>query len=147
MHQALHICFWEPEKRLFQIVMTTTATGTSRESRLFYLGLLIRIEFLIDTGAELVSVLQHLDNNRYSFYKLHVVYGIKIDSYSRKSLTINFGIRRNFSWIFIQANVKILILETDFLAHFNLTVNMATKTLIDNKINIKIKGTISKYRN
>lgn len=94
------------------------------ESRLFY----IRVEntgylFLVDTGAQ-VSIISAKPNMsiKKSAYMLQTANGSRINTYGETSL--NLGFRRSFPWVFTIAQVKTLILGADFLAHFNLSVNV-----------------------
>ena len=91
------------------------------------------LQFLIDTGACLSVVpprqedLKHIEND----INLTAANGTRITTYGERLLTLDLGLRRNFSWIFIVADVTQPILGADFLCHFNLTVNLARKTVTD----------------
>ena len=116
--------------------------GHSTKGRLFYIYEKIhRYQFLVDTGAE-ISVLPTDPKHRTtpSLYKLQAANGTQIETYGERSLTLDLGMRKNFLWIFTQANVTTPILGADFLTHFNLSVNMATRTLIDNQTDLSVKG-------
>ncbi|CAE1272697.1 unnamed protein product [Acanthosepion pharaonis] len=54
--------------------------------------------------------------------------------------------RRSFPWVFTIAQVRTPILGADFLAHFNLSVNMSSLSLEDKTTNITRKGITSIYR-
>ena len=54
-----------------------------------------------------------------------------IHTYGKRSLTLNLGLRRSLSWIFIIADVRKPILGADFLRHFGLLVDMKQKQLTD----------------
>ena len=90
-------------------------------SRLFYITDRISgYRFLIDTGAE-VSVLPptNLDKKNSSPYTLQT-----ITTYGEKSMTIDIGLRREYKWIYIIADVPLPILGADFLKHFSLIVDI-----------------------
>ncbi|CAE1163767.1 unnamed protein product [Acanthosepion pharaonis] len=78
-------------------------------------------------------------------YKLQAANGSTIETYGAKTLTLNIGMRRDFTWTFTQADVKTPILGADFLAHYDLAVHMNTRTLSDNTTNIAVKGTLSRH--
>ncbi|CAE1266126.1 unnamed protein product [Acanthosepion pharaonis] len=80
-----------------------------------------------------------------TLYKLQAANGSTIETYGTKTLTLNIGMRRDFTWTFTQADVKTPILGQDFLAHYDLAVHMNTRTLSDNTTNISVKGTLSPH--
>ena len=89
-------------------------------SRLFYITDRISgYRFLIDTGAE-VSVLPptNLDKKNSSPYTLQAVNKSKITTYGEKSMTIDIGLRREYKWIYIIADVPLPILGADFFEAF-----------------------------
>ena len=66
-----------------------------------------------------------------------------IRTYAKRSLNLNLGLRREFSWIFIVADVHKPILGADFLRHFGLLVDMAQHRLIDTTTHLLVLGIIS----
>ncbi|CAE1162053.1 unnamed protein product [Acanthosepion pharaonis] len=117
------------------------------KSRLFY----IRDEnsgylFLVDTGAQ-ISVIPAKPNmlTRKTDYTLQAANGSSIQTYGETSLTLNLGFRRSFPRVFMIAQVRSPILGADFLAHFNLSVNMSSLSLEDKTTNITRKGITSIY--
>lgn len=61
----------------------------------------------------------------------------QINTYGRKLLSIDLGLRRSFTWNFIIADVEKPILGADFLKHFGLLVDMKRKALIDPLTSLK----------
>ena len=59
---------------------------------------------------------------------------------------LNLGLRRSFPWIFTIAQIKTPILGADFLSHFNVSVNMATRSLVDCSTELTAKGITSIYK-
>ncbi|CAE1227213.1 unnamed protein product [Acanthosepion pharaonis] len=55
------------------------------------------------------------------------------------------GNKRSFPWVFTITQVRTPILGADFLAHFNLSVNMSSLSLEDKTTNITRKGITSIY--
>ncbi len=139
----------KPGKRLHrQQVKTTLAAGLKQGSRLFYIrdknnGYL----FLVDTGAQ-ISVIppDPRKNHQLSSFTLQAANGSRIETYGEIALTLNLGLRRSFPWIFTIAQVKTPILGADFLSHFNVSVNMATRSLVDCNTELTAKGITSIYR-
>lgn len=89
--------------------------------------------FLVDTGAD-ISVLaaKHKKNNRTaSAYSLYAANNTPIKTYGQKTIRLNFGLRRDFVWSFVVADVKTSILGADFLRHFKLLVDLDKKKLVD----------------
>nr|VZH96746.1 unnamed protein product [Spirometra erinaceieuropaei] len=54
-----------------------------------------------------------------------------INTYGQRALTLDIGLRRCFQWVFVQADVKSLIIGADFLTHFGLAVDLKHRKLID----------------
>ncbi|BHF71159.1 hypothetical protein SprV_0401421400 [Sparganum proliferum] len=120
-------------KRPRQPVMTTTAAGPSRPSRVFYIndkssGLC----FLVDTGAE-VSVIPPLRRHRLkpSQFSLQAANSTTISTYGQRSFTLDLGLRRRFQWVFIEADVNSPTIGADFLSSFGLTVDVGHRRLTD----------------
>lgn len=90
-------------------------------------------KYLIDTGAD-VSVMppNRLEKLKPSAStKLFAANGSPITSYGERRLTLNLGLRRNFNWTFIIADVKQCIIGADFLKNYDLLVDMKGNRLID----------------
>ena len=101
-----------------------------------------RTSLLVDTGA-FVSVLSATaaDKRRpVSALRLQAANGSLIKTYGQKSLTLNLGLRRTFTWIFIIADVKQHILGADFLAHYKLLVDVSSRKLIDQVTYLAVPG-------
>lgn len=93
-------------------------------------------KFLVDTGA-VVSV---FPKNKYSKlnddFSLYAANGSKINTYGHKRLTLNLGLRREFPWTFIIADVNRPILGADFLENFGLIIDIKNRRIIDNLTSI-----------
>lgn len=68
---------------------------------------------------------------------------LKLKTFGEKAAIINLGMRRHFLWVFTRANVTTPILSADFLVNFNLSVNMATPSLVDN---LTVRRICSRYQ-
>ena len=97
--------------------------------------------FLVDTGAE-VSVVppSRTDRNQRGNFCLQAVNQTDIATYGLRSLSLDLGLRRNFRWVFVIADVKQPILGADFLRHFGLTVDMRCGKLLDTTTQLQVNG-------
>lgn len=88
--------------------------------------------FLIDTGAE-VSVIPPNRNQKLksTSLKLFAVNGTPIEVYGQTFHTLDFGLRRPYTWCFIVANVNSHIIGADFLSHHDLLVDIKRNRLVD----------------
>ena len=129
-------------KRPGQTLAATSAPGPF-PSRLFYVtdrnsGL----RFLVDTGAE-ASVIPPSRTDRKQQQEgpgLQAVNGTPIATYGRRSLTLDFGLRRTFRWVFTIANIQTPIIGADFLRNFSLLVDMRQHRLSDALTQLRIQG-------
>ncbi|BHF70478.1 hypothetical protein SprV_0301352900 [Sparganum proliferum] len=63
-----------------------------------------------------------------------------ISTFGSRSLTLNIGLRRSFSWIFVIADVPHAILGSDFLAEFDLLVDCRRFCLLDRTTGLSVRG-------
>ena len=105
------------------------------------------IRFLVDTGAQ-VSVIPPLtfDKNSPSTLTLQAVDNTTIHTYGTRSLTLNLGLRRNFRWVFVIADVCNTILGADFLQQHNLLMDMRQQPISDNTTKLTVQEIISAAR-
>ena len=96
------------------------------------------LSFLVDTDAA-VSILPKSSCTGYKPYQsdrpLHAVNHSFIPTFGEKLVLLNLGFRRAFRRVFIVASVSFPILGADCLHHFNLSVDLRQKRLIDNTTN------------
>jgi hypothetical protein len=100
----------------------------STSGRLFVVDRKTGQDYLIDTGSDLsVFPKNMLPQKRVkSNYTLHAANGSSIATYGWLTLTLDLGIRKNFSWRFIVDEVTKPIIGVDFLSHFKLLVAFQT---------------------
>jgi len=93
---------------------------------------------LVDTGAEVSYplLLPTVDIDKTT----SAVNDTPIATYGNRLLTINIGLRRNFQWIFIVADVKQPIIGADFLRHYNLLVDIVHNRLTDALTHLQVQG-------
>lgn len=97
----------------------------------------------MDTGADL-SILPskyiHGNKTLNPNLQLSAANGTIINTYGTKLLSINIGLRRNFTHLFTVASVDRPIIGADFLSHFGLLVDLRGKKLIDPQTSLEIKA-------
>ena len=129
-------------KRPHQQVTATTLAGNTKLGHLLYIqDLKSNRRFLVDTGAE-ISVIPPTSTQRNSVSNktLLAANGTIIQTFGTTALNINFGMGRNFPWTFEIADVKSPIIGADFVLHFNLSVDLKNRCLIDNNTNTSVVG-------
>ena len=121
----------------------TNATGPTNPSRLFYVrDHATKLRMLVDTGAAVSVVPPTPPYTATSTVigTLRAANGSPIKTYGQRSLTIDIGLRRTFTWVFIIADVSTAILGADFLHHFNLQVDMRQHALVDLMTTLQVTG-------
>jgi hypothetical protein len=89
--------------------------------------------FLIDTGSDLCVFPRKLIPQR----RLRIHYdhcaanGTTIPTYGWLPLSLNLGMRRDFTWRFVVADVTQPLIGADFLSHFGLLVECRNNRLLD----------------
>lgn len=100
---------------------------------------------MIDTGAD-ISVFPATNADR--IYKnnlqLLAANSSKINTYGKKFLSLDLGLKKKFSWQFIIADISRPILGADFLSHFGLIVDIKNRTLSDPVSSYKVFAQIVK---
>jgi hypothetical protein len=88
--------------------------------------------FLIDTGSDLCVYRRKLIPRRREHvnYDLCAANGTTIPTYGWLSLNLNLGLRRNFTWQFVVADVTQPLIGVDFLSHFGLLVDCKHNRLL-----------------
>ena len=123
------------------------ATGVSGRSpfvsRLFYItDRLTNTRYLVDTGAE-VSVIPPSCSERchpQDGLALRAANDSTIATFGTRSITLDLGLSRIFTWIFIIAAVKRPILGADFLKHYGLAEDVKCQKLLDSMTQCKVQG-------
>ena len=87
--------------------MTTSSTGLSRNSRLFYVSdRSTGARYLVDTGAEIsVFPASAKDKSNPVWFTLRAANQTAIPAFGELSLTLDLGLRRTLRWLFIKADV------------------------------------------
>ncbi|XP_063919425.1 uncharacterized protein LOC135134629 [Zophobas morio] len=121
------------------------ATGRPpNKCRLFVTDRDSKTEFLVDTGADVCVFPKKLvyGPRKSDEYKLFSVTGTPFCTYGLVTLSLNLGLRREFRWTFIIADVDYAIIGADFLHHFNLPVDIRNGCLTDPLTKISMNGQV-----
>nr|VZI00062.1 unnamed protein product [Spirometra erinaceieuropaei] len=101
-----------------------------------------RRRFLVDTGAQISVVPPTAADRCFTSPGLHLQaanYSL-IPTFGSLSLTLNIGLRRSLTWIFVIADVPHAILGSDFLAEFDLLVDCRRARLLDRTTGLFVRG-------
>lgn len=104
------------------------------------------MQFLIDTGAD-VSVIPRGVRSaevKPSSMQLFAANGTPIKVYGEVLLKVNLGLRREFSWTFLIAEVTSGIIGADFICHHDLLIDLKRKRLIDNTTRLEAAGILAR---
>lgn len=126
------------------LLLATSDTGPAN-SRLILYDQLSRAHYLIDTGADISVIPPSLLDlrKRTSAFNLVAAKGSSIPTYGKRQVKLTLGLRREFLWNFTIADVTRPIIGADFLAHFNLLVDLRGRALIDQLTLLKTKGKVT----
>ena len=117
-----------------QSVKAATDFGNLLSRLLYVTDRNSKLKFFIDTGSE-VSVIP-LSTGKHFLHPTglspQASNNTKINTYGQKSLSLDFGLRREFPFIFLIADVQKPIIGADFLSMFSLLVNYNDCSLHDN---------------
>lgn len=122
---------------------TDDCQGSS--GRLFITDRNLGVEFLIDTGSDL-CVFPHSElpqRRTKTNYRLCAANGTIIETFGFVELKLNIGLRRDYIWRFIVADVTKAIIGVDFLSHYSLVVDIKNKRIIDNLTSLSTAATIN----
>ncbi|BHF61594.1 hypothetical protein SprV_0100456900 [Sparganum proliferum] len=110
-----------------------------RTGRLFLWDRIAGAKFLVDSGAEFNVVLTWFpaERKQHSSFCLMAANNSSIPIFGQRSITLDLDFRRIFRCVFIIADVSVALTGADFLAHFNLLVDLRNRRLIDCITNIR----------
>lgn len=120
-------------KRRGQSVVATNDCPPHK-GRLFITDRNTNAQFLVDTGSDLCvyprSALR--ERRAKTDFELTAANGSIIHTFGFIELNLNLGLRRDFVWRFIVADVTKPIIGVDFLSFYNLIVDCRNQRLLDN---------------
>ena len=124
-----------------RIDRTEVAPVSGLSSSLFIKDKISGLKYLVDTGAE-VSVLppSRVSARCPSAIQLHAANATTIKTYGQRLLNVGIGLRRQFPWGFLVADIQQPILGADVLTNFSLQVDLSSKRLLDSSTNLSING-------
>ena len=110
--------------------------------RIFVTDRRSKLQFLIDIGADLcVFPRYRLQGPRTkSAYELCAANDSSIATYGTLGLNLNLGLRRDFSWRFVVADVSKPIIGVAFLDCYNLLVDVRNRRLLDGATHLATLG-------
>jgi hypothetical protein len=137
MHRALYVA---AGKRGKQSLMSAINCNNSA-SLLCATDWLTKTSFLVDTGADLcIYPRSRLRERRTRSYELFVANGTIVNTYGCITLRLDLGLRRQFSWRFVVADITGPIIGSDFLSFYSLLFDIRHRRLIDNVTNLTVSG-------
>lgn len=150
MHASLLVCAGKPQSTLVkaatsvvtdschQPVYTNSSTLVSR--KLVIRDPITQISFLIDSGSD-VSIVPKKQSHRVATNTvLTAANGSEIKTYGIQRLSVSLGLRREYTWSFIIADVDKAIIGSDFLHRFDLMIDIRRSQLIDQLTKLTSKG-------
>ena len=145
-------------KLLSQIKVATLASGGITKGhdsveatlpKLFHSKLLYvadknnKCKYLIDAGAA-VSVLPKSCANRISDADCLPL--VAANNYGNSKRVVDVGLKRDYPWTFIVADVQQPIIGADFFIHYNLLVDLRSRCLRDIRTDLAIPASLSLIR-
>ena len=107
-----------------------------------------KCNYLVDTGAA-VSVLPKSCANRTSdaaCLPLVAANNTTINTYGNCRRVVDVGLKRDYAWTFIVADVKQPIIGADFLIHYSLLLDFKSRCLRDMRTGLAIPATLSSIK-
>lgn len=117
----------------------------NKTGRLFVTDRRSKVQFLVDTGSDLCVIPRSTfpERRAKTDFQLCAANGSNINTYGSVQLCLNLGLRRDFVWQFIIADVTKAIIGVDLLSFYNLVVDIRNQRLIDNTTNVYTVASIS----
>lgn len=111
-------------------------------SRLFVVDRASRIEYLIDTGADVSVYPRRFVRGRppKTTYLLYAANESTIGTYGEIVLHLNLGLRREIRWKFVIADVGKPIIGADMIKYYGLLVDLKNRQLIDPETRLATRG-------
>lgn len=112
--------------------------------RLYVTDRTTKVDFLIDTGADLCVYPRSLTSGPHKKiqYSLTAANGTSISTFGTITLCLNLGLRREFTWKFVIADVSKPIIGADFLHHYHLIVDLTKQQLVDGTTQLTTLGEV-----
>jgi hypothetical protein len=116
--------FLLPAGKLAQQASTAAHVCALTTGRLFVTDRVSKRQFLVDSGSDLCLFPCKFTSGRKERvnYDLFAANGTTIPTYGWLSLNLNLGLRRDFTWRFVVADIQAPVIGVDLLSHFGLVV-------------------------
>ena len=103
-----------------------------------------KCNYLIDTGAAVSFLPRFCANGTVDADSLPLFSAINstIITYGTSKRIVDVGLKREYSWTFIVADIKQPISGADFLIHYNLVVDVSGRCLRDMRTGLAISATL-----
>ncbi|GFT25284.1 transposon Ty3-G Gag-Pol polyprotein [Trichonephila clavipes] len=132
---------YRPNKNSRERSIMATYSLPKESRRLFIRDRTTNISFLVDTGSNVSLIPANVYQKRNASQQtLFATNSSAINVYGQKTLTLNFNLRRDFMWTFLNADVSSPILGADFLHYFELVPDLRNKYLRDTKTKLQSVG-------
>jgi len=127
-----------------QALEATDVCSTS-SGRLFVTDRVSKRMYLVDIGSDLcVFPRRLLPGCRERIdYTLYAANGTPIPTYGWISLSLNLGLRRDFSWRFVVADIQTPIIGVDLLSFYGLLVDCKHNRLLDSITSLSTPGSLA----
>jgi hypothetical protein len=122
--------------------LTAANVCTTSSGRLLVTDRRSKQRYLIDTGSDLCVFPRKLlpGRRKRTDYSLYAANGTTISTYGWTSQSLNLGLRREFTWRFVVADVQLPIIGVDLLSHYCLLVNCRNNRLLDGVTSLSTPG-------
>ena len=111
--------------------LVASSNCNASTSRLNVTDRLTKTSFSVDTGADVYPSSRLRERRTHSSYELFAANGTTVRTYGCITLRLDYGLRREFSWRFVVADVTRPIIGSDFLSFYNLLFHVRHLRLID----------------
>ena len=113
--------------------------------RLFVTGKKTKTQFLLDTGADLCVFPGSFIRGRRSKsnYELYAANDTVIPTYRFETFVLDLGLRKDYAWRFVIADVSKPISGAEFLDHYALLVDIRNNRVVDSSATLSAKGHVA----
>jgi cleavage and polyadenylation specificity factor subunit 1 len=131
-----------PAGKLRQQSLRAANVCTTASGRLFVTDRVHKQRYLVDTGSDLCVFPRKLLPGRRerTDYTLYAANGTTIPTYGWISQSLNLGLRREFTWRFVVADVQLPIIGVDLLSYYGLLVDCRNNRLLDGVTSLSTPG-------
>jgi cleavage and polyadenylation specificity factor subunit 1 len=131
-----------PAGKLRQQSLRAANVCTTPSGRLFVTDRVRKQRYLVDTGSDLCVFPRKLlpARRERTDYNLHAANGTTIPTHGWISQSLNLGLRCEFTWRFVVADVQLPIIGVDLLSYYGLLVDCRNNRLLDGVTSLSKPG-------